>query len=46
MFTNEEIKIANSTYRSRGSSVFDKDGNIRSVVARYIEKNIDKQPCW
>lgn len=42
MFTNEEIKIANSTYRSRGSSVFDKDGNIRSVVARYIEKNIDK----
>lgn len=42
MFTNEEIKIANATYRSSGSSVFDKNGNIRSVVARFIENNIDK----
>jgi SAM-dependent methyltransferase len=40
--TIEEIKIANSTYRRCGSSVFDKDGNVRSVVARYVEKNIGK----
>lgn len=40
--TIEEIKIANATYRRKGSSVFDKDGNIRSVVARFVEKNIDK----
>ena len=40
--TIEEIKIANSTYRRRGSSVFDKEGNVRSVVARYVEKNVDK----
>ncbi len=40
--TIEEIKIANATYRSRGSSVFDKDGNIRSVVARFVEKNVGK----
>jgi hypothetical protein len=38
--TIEEIKIANSTYRRSGSSVFDKDGNVRSVVTRYVEKNI------
>lgn len=42
MFTAEEIRIANSTYRSRGSSVFDKDGNVRSVVARFVAKSITK----
>ena len=42
MFTTEEIKIANATYRSKGSSVFDKDGNIRSVVARYVAANVRK----
>ena len=42
MFTQEEIKLANATYRSKGSSVFDKDGNIRSVVARFVESNISK----
>ena len=42
MFTAEEIKIANSTYRSKGSSVFDKNGNVRSVVARFVVNNIDK----
>lgn len=40
--TIEEIKIANATYRRCGSSVFDKDGNIRSVVARFIAHNINK----
>ena len=40
--TVKEIKIANSTYRRRGSSVFDKDGNIRSVVARYVANHVDK----
>lgn len=40
MFTTEEIKIANATYRSKGSSVFDKDGNIRSVVVRYVAANV------
>ena len=40
--TIEEIKIANATYRRKGSSVFDKDGNIRSVVARFVAENISK----
>ena len=40
--TTEEIKIANATYRRRGSSVFDKDGNIRSVVAKFVAHNINK----
>lgn len=42
MFTQEEIKIANATYRSKGSSVFDKDGNIRSVVAKFVANSIGK----
>ena len=42
MFTTEEIKIANATYRSKGSSVFDKYGNIRSVVARYVAANVKR----
>ena len=42
-FTENEIKIANQTYRSKGSSVFDKDGCIRSTVALYVLKNVDKQ---
>ena len=42
MFSQEEIKIANATYRSKGSSVFDKDGNIRSIVARHVAANIKK----
>lgn len=42
MFTAEEIRIANSTYRSKGSSVFDKDGNIRSVVAKFVATNFNK----
>lgn len=42
MFTEEEIKIANRTYRSKGPSVYDKDGNIRSVVARYVAENISQ----
>lgn len=40
--TEQEIKIANLTYRRRGSSVFDKEGHIRSVVAKYVECNVDK----
>lgn len=43
MYTIEEIKIANSTARRSGSSVFDKDRNIRSVVARYVADNINKE---
>ena len=42
MFTQEEIKIANATYRSNGSSVFDKDGNVRSVVARFVANSVSK----
>lgn len=42
MFTEEEIRIANATYRSKGSSVFDKDGNVRSVVARFVANSINK----
>ena len=40
--TIEEIKIANATYRRNGSSVFDKNGKIRSVVANYVAENISK----
>jgi 2-polyprenyl-3-methyl-5-hydroxy-6-metoxy-1,4-benzoquinol methylase len=40
--TIEEIKIANATYRRNGSSVFDKNGKIRSVVANYVTENISK----
>ena len=40
--TIQEIKIANATYRRNGSSVFDKDGKIRSVVANYVAENISK----
>jgi len=40
--TVEEIKIANSTYRRSGSSVFDKNGNVRSVVTRYVENHVNK----
>lgn len=42
MFTQEEIKIANATYRSKGSSVFNKNGDIRSVVARFVATSISK----
>ena len=42
MFTDEEIRIANATYRSKGSSVFDKDGNVRSVVARFVANCVSK----
>ena len=42
MFTQEEIRIANATYRSKGSSVFDKDGNVRSVVARFVASSVSK----
>lgn len=42
MFTEEEIKIANNTYRSKGSSVYDKDGNVRSIVARFVASSISK----
>ena len=41
-YSETEIRIANATYRSKGSSVFDKDGNIRSVVARYVAANVKK----
>lgn len=40
--TVEEIKIANATYRRNGSSVFDENGKIRSVVANYVAENIEK----
>ena len=39
--TIEEIKIANSTYRRSGSSVFDKNGSVRSVVARFVADHVD-----
>jgi SAM-dependent methyltransferase len=40
--TIEEIKIANATYRRSGSSVFDRNGNVRSVVTRYVENHVNK----
>lgn len=40
--TIEEVKIANATYRRNGSSVFDKNGKVRSVVANYVAENISK----
>lgn len=35
----QSISIANKTLRSAGSSVFDKDGNVRSVVSRFVFEN-------
>ena len=43
MFTEEEVRIANATYRSNGSSVFDKDGAVRSVVARFVASSVNKE---
>lgn len=42
MYTAEEIIIANKTCRSKGTSVFDKNGNVRSVVANYVNANVSK----
>ena len=42
MFTEEEIRIANATYRSKGSSVFDKNHNIRSIVMKFVANSISK----
>ena len=41
-YTTNEIKIANSTNRANGCTAIDKNGVIRSVVARYVENNVDK----
>lgn len=37
------VKIANRTSRSSGASSLNKDGTIRSLVARYVMNNVDKQ---
>jgi len=42
MFTEQEIKIANSTSRSAGASAFNKDGTIRAVVPIFVEHNVNK----
>ena len=42
MFTEMEIKIANSTSRTNGASAKNKDGSIRAIVPRYVAENIDK----
>ena len=43
MYYINEILIANKTARSKGSSVFDTNGNLRSVVANYVINNINKE---
>ena len=45
--STESITIANKTLRSNGSSVFDKEGNIRSIVAQFVFKhfNTDDRIC-
>ena len=45
MFTEMEIKIANSTSRSNGASAKNKDGSIRAIVPRYVAENVDKDEC-
>lgn len=37
-YTEKEMAIANKTARSSGASVYAKDGSIRSVVARMVDK--------
>lgn len=41
-YKDEYVKVANSTSRSAGMSAIDKGGNIRSVTAKYIMDNINK----
>lgn len=43
MFTKQEISIANATCRSSGASVFNKDGEIRAIVPKYVFKCINKE---
>jgi hypothetical protein len=43
MFTKQEIQIANATCRSYGASVFNKDGEIRVIVPKYVFKCINKE---
>ena len=40
--TDTEIKIAKNTSRGKGTTVFDNLGNIRAVVPRFVEQNVDK----
>lgn len=39
----KSIDIANKTYRHKGSSVIDADGNIKSVTAKYVIENINPE---
>ena len=43
MYYTNEILIANKTARSKGSSVFDDNGNLRSVVANYVINNKEEK---
>lgn len=41
-YTEDEVKIANSTSRAKGASAINADGSVRSVVARWVMANVDK----
>lgn len=41
-FTQQEVKIANSTCRNAGASAFNTDGEIRAIVPKYVSQRIDK----
>lgn len=41
-FTQQEVKIANSTCRNAGASAFNTDGEIRAIVPKYVSRSIDK----
>lgn len=42
MFTEREIAIANATCRTNGASAFDRNGNVRAIVPKYILEHAPK----
>lgn len=42
MYTEREIAIANATCRTHGASAFDRNGNVRAIVPKYILEHAPK----
>jgi hypothetical protein len=42
MFTNDEIRIANTTSRTNGASARNKDGSVRAIVPKWVASFVSK----
>ena len=42
-YSDDQMKIANSTSRSKGASAINPDGSVRSLVARYVLSSVPKE---